>query len=759
MASDPETSADVGRTALRGINGAAPPGVSLGATGEKRSRSEGLPIRRLVALFVVLTVLPLGLLAYLSVHLASDAVTNEVRARVGSTAQASVVAVQKEMQGTAEIVTSYAQRLSLRTAVANRRRGSDTRKIVRHLVELKQVSPAFANTALVDPRGRLIAVVPATPSIIGKDFSFRDWYKGVTAGRGKPYTGEAIESKATGRARVVPVATYVYAPDQTGPHAKVIGILVAAYSLESIQRFAERFASSQGVRLAVTDQRGVLIAAPEGVPRGLRSSRNDPWVAAALGGRSGVTTRDTPDGPVLSAYAPIAGLGWTVTASVRERPALASVGRLRSAVMTIAGILGLVLVGGLLVVVRTLRDRQRAEREAESNRVAAERAKTEAERANRAKSDFLSRMSHELRTPLNAVLGFGQLLEMEQLEPAERESVEQILKGGRHLLGLINEVLDISRIEAGRLSLSMEPVSVAETVAETLDLVRPMAAERGISLTGGDVRDGIHILADRQRLKQVLLNLLSNAIKYNCEGGSVRIGLIETEQGRIRIEVADTGSGIAPERLDKLFVPFERLGADQSGVEGTGLGLALSQGLVEAMGGDLTVQSRGGEGTIFSLEFTKGNGPVDEASHRAEPPLVADNGTNGSALRLLYIEDNLSNLKLVERVLEHRPDVQLVPAMQGRLGLELAREHRFDLVLLDLHLPDLPGDEVLAELRREPSTRDVPVVILSADATPGRIERLLDQGAAAFLTKPLEVKRFLELLDEYARMPEPAQPK
>jgi signal transduction histidine kinase/ActR/RegA family two-component response regulator len=746
MGSEPETPADVG-----------PPGVSPGVIGEKRSRSEGLPIRRLVALFVVLTVLPLGLLAYLSVDLASDAVTSEVRARLRSTAQASVVAVEKEMQGTAAIVTSYAQRPSLRAELASRGRGSDTREIVRHLRELKQVSPAFANTAVVDPRGRLIAVVPATPSIIGKDFSFRDWYRGVTAGRGKPYAGEAIESKATGRARVVPVATYVYAPDQSGPDAKVVGILVAAYSLESIQKFAERFASSQGVSLALTDQRGVLIAAPGDVLRGLRSTRNHPWVAAALAGRSGVTTRDTPDGRVLSAYAPLAGLGWTVTASVHERPALASVGRLRSAVMTITGILGLVLVGGLLVVVRTLRGRQRAEREAESNRVAAERAKAEAERANRAKSDFLSRMSHELRTPLNAVLGFGQLLEMEQLETAQRESVEQILKGGTHLLGLINEVLDISRIEAGRLSLSMEPVSVAETVAEALDLVQPIAAERGISLTG-DLSDDLQVLADRQRLKQVLLNLLSNAIKYNREGGSVRIGPIETENGRIRIDVADTGSGIAPERLDKLFVPFERLGADQSGVEGAGLGLALSKGLVEAMGGDLTVQSRLGEGTIFSLELTKGNGPVNDASDRAERPLVADNGRNGSVKRLLYIEDNLSNLKLIEQVLEHRPDVELVPAMQGRLGLDLAREHRFDLVLLDLHLPDLPGGEVLAELRREPSTRNVPVVILSADATPGRIERLLDQGAAAFLTKPLDVKRFLELLDEHPRIPEPAQP-
>jgi PAS domain S-box-containing protein len=371
------------------------------------------------------------------------------------------------------------------------------------------------------------------------------------------------------------------------------------------------------------------------------------------------------------------------------------------------------------------------------------RAEAEADRANRAKSDFLSRMSHELRTPLNGIIGFAQLLELDVHGPTERESVQHILKGGRHLLALINEVLDIARIEAGNLSISPEPVLVSDVVRGALDLVRPQAAARGIRLADTVTGDR-YVTADRQRLQQVLLNLLSNAVKYNREGGGVTVSCEERSERRVRLGVTDTGSGIAPEMLERLFTPFDRLGAERGDTEGTGLGLALSRRLVEAMGGRLLVDSRPG-GTTFTVELSATDGPViptqvDTTSSQTETPT-----THGT---VLYIEDNVANLRLLERILSRRPGVTLVSAMQGSQGLELARAHRPDVIILDLHLPDISGDEVLVRLRDDRRTREIPVVILSADATPGQVTRLLARGARAYVTKPLEVSRLLALLDE-----------
>jgi PAS domain S-box-containing protein len=385
---------------------------------------------------------------------------------------------------------------------------------------------------------------------------------------------------------------------------------------------------------------------------------------------------------------------------------------------------------------------------------AAHRAKDEAERTNQAKSEFLSRMSHELRTPLNAILGFAQLLEMDHLDAGQIEGVQQILKGGKHLLDLINEVLDISRIEAGRLSLSPEPIRVTEVLGEALDLVRPIAAERSVRLEGAVPEAGhFHVLADRQRLKQVLLNLLANAVKYNREGGSVWVFCEEASEASkdlLRISVKDTGRGIRPEDIERLFAPFDRLGAEQTGVQGTGLGLALSKRLIEAMGGTVDVESAPGEGSTFSIELPLVEPPVVQFERMGEVD-PAPASVLGEAATLLYVEDNLSNLRLIERILANRPQVKLLSAMQGRLGLDLARQHRPDLILLDLHLPDMSGEEVLHQLREDPRTRAIAVVVISADATPGQVSRLIDAGALAYLTKPLDVRRFLEVIDATLR--------
>jgi signal transduction histidine kinase/ActR/RegA family two-component response regulator len=381
-----------------------------------------------------------------------------------------------------------------------------------------------------------------------------------------------------------------------------------------------------------------------------------------------------------------------------------------------------------------------------------EQATRVAEDANRAKSEFISRMSHELRTPLNAVLGFAQLLARDELAGRQRESVDHILTGGRHLLDLVNEVLDIARIEAGRLPLLLEPVPVSETVREVVELLQPLADERDVRFQAHAALAGVELVrADRQRVKQILLNLASNAIKYNREGGLVLISS-GRQDGAVRLSIADTGPGLTAAQLALAFEPFERVGADTTDTEGSGVGLPLARRLAEAMGGGVEAESEPGRGSIFHVLLPVAEVPADtsEAPNTAVPPpavAVAVPGADPGGVRILYVEDNRVNQQLVQRIFQLRPEIELLLASEAGEGFERAHQERPDLILLDMHLPDESGDRTLARLRETSATAAIPVIMLSAEASPEQIERLLDAGAHSYLTKPFDIGTLLDTVD------------
>jgi PAS domain S-box-containing protein len=373
------------------------------------------------------------------------------------------------------------------------------------------------------------------------------------------------------------------------------------------------------------------------------------------------------------------------------------------------------------------------------------RARDAAEQASNAKSEYLSRMSHELRTPLAAMLGFSDLLEMREPRQDQVAAIEAIQRAGSHLLSLVNDVLDIARIEAGRESLSLQPLDVRTIIEECVGLVAQTANERSVRISMRlDGTNRIHVRADRQRLIQVLLNLLSNAIKYGSEGGHVIVGAAVRDDA-VEIDVIDDGPGLSEAELGRLFQPFERLGAERSHVQGTGLGLALSRQLAVAMGGSVEARSAAGQGSMFTVRLQRASSTESASVIPARGPAVLRDA--GAERTVLYVEDNLATVALVESIFALRPNVRLMTAMQGGLAVELAREHQPDLIILDLHLPDLNGDEVIDRLRQDPRTAETPVVIYSADATDRQVRRLLDAGAVDYLTKPAKVTDFLDMVD------------
>jgi signal transduction histidine kinase/CheY-like chemotaxis protein len=378
------------------------------------------------------------------------------------------------------------------------------------------------------------------------------------------------------------------------------------------------------------------------------------------------------------------------------------------------------------------------------------KATAAAEKANLAKSAFLSSMSHELRTPLNAILGFAQLMESGSPLPtsAQQRSIEQILKAGWYLLELINEVLDLALIESGKLSLSTEPVSLAEVIQECEIMTEAAALKRGITVSFPDFDTAYFVKVDRTRLKQVVINLLSNAIKYNCTAGTVVVSCTMPSPGRIRICIEDSGAGLSREKIAQLFQPFNRLGQEMSSEEGTGIGLVTAKRLVELMDGTIGVESTVGKGSVFWVELDL----TDERQHvigTAESVTIAPAKTrDGAQVRtVLYVEDNPANLMLVEDLIARRPDIRLLSATDGSRGIEIARACLPDMILMDINLPGISGIEAMKILREDAATAHIPVVALSGNAIPRDIRKGLEAGFFGYLTKPINVNEFMKTVD------------
>ena len=785
-----------------------------------------------VALFVLLGLSPLALLSFSVTRIADNVIKEHARASLLESTEVTSLFIREQLRGLGEVDASFASRPLLVRTLSDPSH-HDRAYIRLTLQQLVRVRPGIATAFLADPSGRLIDIVPFTPSIIGKDFSFRDWYRGSSR-TDAPYVSEAYVSQARGHPRVVAIAAPVRSISGDGSKGPRRGVLVVAYAIDTIQDFARTFALTRGTVLRITDQRGVLVAGPSLVGGQLTSVRRDPRVAEALRGHSGVLELNQAGTDVVSAYTRVAGLGWTIVEEQPTSDAFAAAERLRRVVVLVSALVLLAIAVGAGILYRIARQRQRAEdaravelwraqRQASINqavldgttdgimmidpdgtiaaintrmieisdehslgmrvgepygevssraaphpsnageylaagqaevgdnetivevtfeetgqtlvrharpvrdaggevlgRIVTARDVTAERQAERLKSDLVATVSHELRTPLAGVMGFAELLVNQELDAATRSRyLETIYGEARRLNAMVNDFLDLQRIEAGRFELVAERFDLRPVLEREVELYSAQSVLHAIELEAPE--GPLAVIGDRARIVQVLGNLCSNAVKYSPAGGTVRVGVSERD-GFVAVAVTDDGLGIPVEQRSQIFQKFFRVdSSDTREIGGTGLGLALSREIVEAHGGRIGFDSVEGQGSTFWFELP-----------------AAVRGAGQGRPRVLVVEDEPPAMALLSEHLVS-DGWEVAAAVDADSAFALAREDPPGLVCVDIALPGgADGWELIERLRAEPATAGVPIIVVTA--SEGGAERARSLGVAAFLTKPFAAR-------------------